>query len=1001
MPRNKSQRGVAIAAVATLLWVAPAALFGGILSVTRSGDGSGTVKSESLEAAIDCGSQCSDGIPDIYSATLRAIPGPGSHFAGWSGACTGQALVCIVAPGEDEAGVDAAFTQTQPERLTWAEAISGFYGASIAQTEDGGYILAGSSRTTGPDGATTSDPQSLLKLDADGVVVWHKRYPAGSATWVERTSYGYAAVGNGDLTTVSPDGSVLWIKPLGADVSSLYRRPNDDFTLPGYVDDTGTIGQGHLWVGGVNQSGQFGVSEQYYYKQGFILNGQKAVAALVTPDTGNIVVAGSGTHGADGALMKLWPAPVGAEWSTELPGAIAALEPASDGGYVVGGSALTVAVPALGRWLPWLAKVDEDGTLLWQKTYTSQGGIQSVRRTLDGGYVVTGYQNIDYFHIPTPGYAIWVAKLAADGTLEWDRVFGPAYVDNGMGKPDGSQSGLQAVQTGDGGYAVVGGYFSPPPYQSYSWTPDSSYQRWRDETTVLKLDADGNLDGCSPQGFARPFGALAADYPAPPASPPLDFDANGLVDRAPMPLQGSDGAATTHRVCTGIPYPKLRISPAGHDFGAISLGTEASRSFSLANLGSVELTLNGVRLDDPWLLQCLLDPSMWGLDDSAQCLDWPDHGFTLNLWGGSDPCGAATALAAGDSCTVSVGFAPAALSNGRPVRLSVDTNDPSAQGVDIGGSGVASNPLVSPQGLDFASAASPAQTVIVRNLWSTQSLDGLAVSLGGAHASQFRQTNDCGPSLAPGAQCLVTLSYLPDRPTPLPKTATLRVAAAAPGSLQQVALKGNLSSAPALRVWGHDFGSVLAGTVQTHLLSVKNLGAAPVKIATVAISGAAAFGIDSNGCLVTLNPGKTCTLRVHFAPGSFGSLKGVLALTSNDPGLPSRAVDLKGIGSGPKLAVSPTQHAFGAVAIGGQALASLSLSNLGDRPLNIASIARQGGAAFKQTNDCPASLPSGASCAVEVSFSPKTAGAKLGRIEVTSDDPKRPLLKIQLTGSGS
>jgi hypothetical protein len=57
------------------------------LTVTRSGNGSGTVTS--APAGINCGATCSASFNSGASVTLTAAANPSSNFTGWSGACTG------------------------------------------------------------------------------------------------------------------------------------------------------------------------------------------------------------------------------------------------------------------------------------------------------------------------------------------------------------------------------------------------------------------------------------------------------------------------------------------------------------------------------------------------------------------------------------------------------------------------------------------------------------------------------------------------------------------------------------------------------------------------------------------------------------------------------------------------------------------------------------------------------------------------------------------------
>lgn len=67
------------------------------LTVTRSGEGEGTVESE--PAGIDCGSACAAEYNAGAEVTLIASPAPGSAFAGFSGACTGTGT-CTVTMSE-------------------------------------------------------------------------------------------------------------------------------------------------------------------------------------------------------------------------------------------------------------------------------------------------------------------------------------------------------------------------------------------------------------------------------------------------------------------------------------------------------------------------------------------------------------------------------------------------------------------------------------------------------------------------------------------------------------------------------------------------------------------------------------------------------------------------------------------------------------------------------------------------------------------------------------
>lgn len=79
------------------------------LMVTRAGDG--TVTSEP-GGTIDCGTLCETAFSGGGSVTLRANPGVGQTFAGWSGDCSGIGL-CTIAVTERR-DVSATFRQNDP-----------------------------------------------------------------------------------------------------------------------------------------------------------------------------------------------------------------------------------------------------------------------------------------------------------------------------------------------------------------------------------------------------------------------------------------------------------------------------------------------------------------------------------------------------------------------------------------------------------------------------------------------------------------------------------------------------------------------------------------------------------------------------------------------------------------------------------------------------------------------------------------------------------------------
>lgn len=88
-----------------------------ILSVTKEGDGRGTVTSS--PDGIDCGSTCSAGYEPGTVVTLTASPSGASVFTGWSGACSGSSAACQVTMSQDqEATATFSLSGAATQKLT-------------------------------------------------------------------------------------------------------------------------------------------------------------------------------------------------------------------------------------------------------------------------------------------------------------------------------------------------------------------------------------------------------------------------------------------------------------------------------------------------------------------------------------------------------------------------------------------------------------------------------------------------------------------------------------------------------------------------------------------------------------------------------------------------------------------------------------------------------------------------------------------------------------------
>jgi sugar lactone lactonase YvrE len=86
----------------------------------------------------------------------------------------------------------------------------------------------------------------------------------------------------------------------------------------------------------------------------------------------------------------------------------------------------------------------------------------------------------------------------------------------------------------------------------------------------------------------------------------------------------------------------------------------------------------------------------------------------------------------------------------------------------------------------------------------------------------------------------------------------------------------------------------------------------------------------------------------------------------------------------PAVTVAPTNLTFAKENTGtASAAQSITLTNFGGAPLNIASIAVTGD--FVSTNTCPAALPGGSSCTISISYAPTKTGSEVGKVTITDN----------------
>jgi hypothetical protein len=260
----------------------------------------------------------------------------------------------------------------------------------------------------------------------------------------------------------------------------------------------------------------------------------------------------------------------------------------------------------------------------------------------------------------------------------------------------------------------------------------------------------------------------------------------------------------------------------------------------------------------------------------------------------ADGCTGAS-VAPSSTCVVSLVFAPAA-AGANAATLRIISNAPTSPTfVGLGGDASAA-----PVGTLSASASvlsftgqvvdttSEAQSIVVTNTGgATVTVSSITVS------GDFAQTNNC-VSVPGGGSCTVSITFTPTQTGT--RTGVLSIVSDATNSPLSVSLSGAATPIPApvieLSASSLTYGNTLIGGGATQVLTVRNIGGAPLTIGSLVVSGE--FQAAS-GCLAAVPAGESCRIDMGFRPTVPGPRSGRVDVLSNASN-GTKGADLAGTG---------------------------------------------------------------------------------------------------------
>jgi len=361
-------------------------------------------------------------------------------------------------------------------------------------------------------GGNSAESAKNLRQTSDGGYVIIGETFSGVSGDISQPNKGYSDIW---ILKLNADGSKAWDKSLGGSSFDfgydIYPTPDRGYIVVGGIfgndtDATDTIyGAQDIWIFKLNDDGSIAWDKTF---GGSLYD---AISSIQTTSDGGYVAVGtsnsangniydSNKGGADLVVIKL-NADGSKAWNKTFGGSgedqANSIQTTSDNGYIIVGFTesdnIDIEDGNNGGKDVWVLKLNADGSKDWDKTFGGSGDdlANSVQTTSDNGYIITGYTKSNNFDVEDGNNGdkdIWVLKLNADGSKAWDKTFG--------GSGEDQANSIQT--TSDNGYIVTG-------YTSSDSMDIEDGNNGTIDVWVLKLNADGS------KAWDKTFGGTQAE----------------------------------------------------------------------------------------------------------------------------------------------------------------------------------------------------------------------------------------------------------------------------------------------------------------------------------------------------------------------------------------------------------------------------------------------------------------------------------------------------------